>query len=260
MGTEMTTTDRIKATGVSPDAMLQVTQLCNSVRLAADSAELREAEAKASSFVTSLRVGGGISEHQKEQLVGLFGDLAALTNAQLAATMTDTNTAEPDFALENQAFERAAAEMSFQLDKLPGGFYVSQPTQRAWALWIRRAAIAGAEVLAALRTQKIGRLESFIQEQLADTIRDLARQDHPYFRGQYYGECRGMLKVLRLGEMLDEAQRDQWSADIYRASLQAADQCATSGQAVDEAEVSKQRYQLERLAERGITPRAELPR
>ena len=65
------------------------------------------------------------------------------------------STAKPDFALENQAFETVATEMSFQLDKLPGGFYASQSTQRAWALWIHRAAIAGAEVLAARRTQKI---------------------------------------------------------------------------------------------------------
>lgn len=103
-------------------------------------------------------------------------------------------------------------------------------------------------------------LEGFIQDLLADTIRDLARQESPEFRGQFFGECRGLLKALRLGEMLDEAQREQWSADIYRASLQAADQCAAAGQPADEAALNKQRFQLDLLAERGITPRTELPR
>ncbi len=51
---------------------------------------------------------------------------------------------EIDFACENRAFEKGASEMKYQLDKRPGGFYVSTETQRAWALWIRRAAIAGA--------------------------------------------------------------------------------------------------------------------
>lgn len=103
-------------------------------------------------------------------------------------------------------------------------------------------------------------LEESIQILLADTIRDLARQDSPEFRGQYYGECRGLLKALRLGELLDEAQRDQWSADIYRASLQSAEQCAAAGQPADESAVKKHHFQLEILTERGITPRAELPR
>lgn len=103
-------------------------------------------------------------------------------------------------------------------------------------------------------------LEGFIQDLLADTIRDLERQVRPEFRGQFYGECRGLLKALRLGELLDEVQREQWSADIYRASLQAADQCAATGHPADEAAVNKQRFQLERLARRGIKPRTELPR
>lgn len=103
-------------------------------------------------------------------------------------------------------------------------------------------------------------LEGLIQDLLADTIRDLERQVSPEFRGQFYGECRGLLKALRLGDLLDEAQREQWSADIYRASLQAAEQCAASGQPADEAAVNKQRFQLEHLAKRGIKPRAELPR
>lgn len=99
-----------------------------------------------------------------------------------------------------------------------------------------------------------------IQGLLADTIRDLARQVTPEFRGQFYGECRGLLKALRLADTLDEAQREQWSADIYRASLQAAEQCAAAGQPADLDAVNRQRFQLELLAERGITPRAELPR
>ncbi|HBO4949825.1 TPA: hypothetical protein RJN82_006297 [Pseudomonas aeruginosa] len=123
------------------------------------------------------------------------------------------------------------------------------------------------EHAAAVRAEQLNRsigggpeLERMIQDELADTIRDLARQDSPEFRGQYYGECRGMLKVLRLGEMLDEAQREQWSADIYRASLQAADQCVSSGQPVDGHAVNRQRFQLQHLAERGIIPRERLPR
>ncbi|HEK4046058.1 TPA: hypothetical protein SL338_003054 [Pseudomonas aeruginosa] len=129
------------------------------------------------------------------------------------------------------------------------------------------AEAAAREHAAAVRTEQLnhsvaGRvdLESAIQDELANTIRDLARQESPEFRGQYYGECRGMLKVLRMGEMLDEAQREQWSADIYRASLQAADQCAASGQSVDGAALNRLRFQLERLFERGIVPRAKLPR
>lgn len=103
------------------------------------------------------------------------------------------------------------------------------------------------------------RSEAHIQDLLVDTIRDLARQVRLEFRGQFYGECRGLLKALRLGDMLDEAQREQWSADIYQASLQAAEQCAANGEPADSAEISRQRFQLDRLAERGITPRAKLP-
>ncbi|SCZ06410.1 Uncharacterised protein [Acinetobacter baumannii] len=116
------------------------------------------------------------------------------------------------------------------------------------------AEAAAREHAAAVRAEQLNR------SMLADTIRDLARQDSPEFRGQYYGECRGMLKVLRLGEMLDEAQREQWSADIYRASLQAADQCVASGQPVDGHVVNRQRFQLQHLAERGIILRERLPR
>lgn len=108
--------------------------------------------------------------------------------------------------------------------------------------------------------KRVDGLEGFIQDLLADSIRDLERQDCPEFRGQFYGECRGLLKALRLGDLLDEAQREQWSADIYRASLQAAEQCAAAGQPADEVAVNKQRFQLGRLAQRGITPRTELPR
>ncbi|AVK02559.1 TPA: hypothetical protein RY214_004784 [Pseudomonas aeruginosa] len=257
----MKTTDRIKAIGLSPDAVLHLTHLCNSVRLAERTAELGKAEAQANGFVEGLRLGGGISEHQKEQLAGLFHELVARTSAQHAVAITDTNsnTAEPDFAAENQAFESAAAEVGLQLDKLPGGFYVSQATQHAWAFWLRRAAIAGADAKL-FAAQKPDVSVGFIQDLLADTIRDLERQVSPEFRGQYYGECRGLLKAMRVAQLLDEAQRDQWSADIYRASLQAAEQCSTAGQPADESAVIQQRFQLEQLAHRGIKPRAVLPR
>lgn len=260
------TIDRIKAMGLKPDAMLHVTMLCNSVRLAADAIELREAEAQAQGFAAGLLAGGGISTDQKEQLAGLFDELAAVAIAQHSRSMplTDACTSElntePDFDLENLAFERAAAELSFPLEKRQGGTYLSEPTQRAWALWIHRAAIEGVKVLADRKNLNLYGLEKSIEEQLADTIRDLARQDCPEFRGQYYGECRGLLKALRLGDLLDETQRDQWSADIYRASLQAAEQCVAAGKPSDEAAVNQQRFQLELLAERSITPRTELPR
>ncbi|WP_449124749.1 hypothetical protein [Pseudomonas viridiflava] len=110
----------------------------------------------------------------------------------------------------------------------------------------------------AAATQEV--LEGYIQDLLADTIRDLERQISPEYRGEFYGECRGLLKALRLGEMLDEARREQWSADIYRASLQAAEQCAAAGHPADQVAVTRQRFQLDRLARLGIKPRAELPR
>lgn len=47
-----------------------------------------------------------------------------------------------NFLSESTAFDKAASEMSMRLDKLPGGFYVDQGVQHAWALWISRAAIA----------------------------------------------------------------------------------------------------------------------
>lgn len=260
-GEKMTTIDRIKATGVSSEAMLQVTQLCNRVRLAADAAEVQQAESQANCFVTGLWVGGGISEHQKEQLLGLFGDIAARTNAQHATAMaiTKSSAVEPDFESEKQTFERSAAEVGLPLEKLKGGFYVSQETQHAWSFWIRRAAIAGA-VAKLVDEQNLNVLVGFIQDLLADTIRDLERQVSPEFRGQFYGECRGLLKAMRVAKLLDEAQLDQWSADIYRASLQAAEQCLAAGQPADESSVNQQRFQLEQLANRGIKPRVELPR
>ncbi len=72
-------------------------------------------------------------------------DQITRASEQRMAAMDDTNskTCEPDFALENQAFESAAVEVGLKLDKLPGGFYVSPVTQHSWAFWIRRAAIAG---------------------------------------------------------------------------------------------------------------------
>lgn len=53
---------------------------------------------------------------------------------------TEQNGIEPDFAAEQASFERVAATMAMDLSKLPGGFYVSDETQRAWSLWIHRAA------------------------------------------------------------------------------------------------------------------------
>ncbi|EMN3634439.1 hypothetical protein LNN35_21870 [Pseudomonas stutzeri] len=78
----MATTERIKAVGIPPEAMLHVTQLCNSVRMATDPVELREATAQANGFVVGLRVGGGISKQQEKQLFELLDDLAAHTKAQ----------------------------------------------------------------------------------------------------------------------------------------------------------------------------------
>lgn len=215
----MTTTDRIKNIGLKPDAMLHVTMLCNSVRLASSAVELVEAEAQANGFVVGLQVGGGISEQQKEQLAGLFDELATQTKAQHSAaiTVTKASAVEPDSAI----------------------------------------AVAEAELVAA---RNLDVSVKFIQELLADTIRDLERQISPEFRGQFYGECRGLLKAMRVGNLLDEVQRDQWSADIYRASLQAADQCSAAGEPADDSAVNQQRFQLEQLARRGIKPRAELPR
>ncbi|WP_443693970.1 hypothetical protein [Pseudomonas sp.] len=54
--------------------------------------------------------------------------------------MTIQKSFEPDFAAEGEKFQKDAAEKGMRLDRLPGGFYVEQSTQHAWAEWIRRAA------------------------------------------------------------------------------------------------------------------------
>ena len=57
--------------------------------------------------------------------------------------MNKQNCVEPDFAAESVKFQKHAAEQGMCLDRLPGGFYVEQNTQHAWASWIRRAAEDG---------------------------------------------------------------------------------------------------------------------
>jgi hypothetical protein len=113
------------------------------------------------------------------------------------------------------------------------------------------------EVSASTRMTKV---KVLLEDMLAVTIRDLSRQVNPEFRGKFYGECMGLLKALRETNMLNNAQSDQWSADIYRASLQAAEQCAVTGQPADEAAVSRHRFQLDLLEKCGTTPRADLQR
>jgi hypothetical protein len=55
--------------------------------------------------------------------------------------MSRKKIVEPDFAAENEWFQKSAAEQGMCLDRLPGGFYVEQETQHAWAEWIHRAAL-----------------------------------------------------------------------------------------------------------------------
>lgn len=57
--------------------------------------------------------------------------------------MTKHNCVEPDFAAESVKFQKHAAEQGMCLERLPGGFYVEQKTQSAWASWIRQAAMDG---------------------------------------------------------------------------------------------------------------------
>ncbi|MGS0546054.1 hypothetical protein ACU8WE_26230 [Pseudomonas parakoreensis] len=57
--------------------------------------------------------------------------------------MNKQNCVEPDFAAESFKFQKHAAELGLCLDRLPGGFYVEQKTQSAWASWIRQAAMDG---------------------------------------------------------------------------------------------------------------------
>lgn len=52
--------------------------------------------------------------------------------------MSGRNSFEPDFATESEKFRKDAAKKGMCLDTLPGGFYVEQRTQHAWAEWIRR--------------------------------------------------------------------------------------------------------------------------
>ncbi len=193
--------DQIIRMGLPPDVLLHATTLCNNLRLSATAEELAFEVARANGIVVGLLFGKVISQHQHDQLQGLFRVRAQITQAQYSAL----------------AEQRPAVTSSNELER-------------------------------------------FIQDMLADTIRDLARQDSPEFRGKFFGECRGLLKTLRLGNTLDEDQREQWSADIYRASIQAAEQCAANGCPVDRHALAQQRFQLEHLAERGIVPRAELPR
>ncbi|EKF7416865.1 hypothetical protein EFK68_03625 [Pseudomonas aeruginosa] len=82
----MSNTDRIKAIGLPPEAMLHVTQLCNSVRLATEDVELREAVAQANGFAVGLRVGTTISKTQEAQLFQLFDEVADRTKEQSATT------------------------------------------------------------------------------------------------------------------------------------------------------------------------------
>ena len=172
-------------------------------------------------------------------------------NLRLSATAEElaVEVAQANGVIAGMHIGRAISEQ--QHNQLPALFRVmAQETQARHALLEKQQPGASRQ----------DGLEGFILDLLADTIRNLERQVSPEFRGQYYGECRGLLKALILGELLDEAQREQWSADIYRASLQAANQCAAAGQPADEVAVNKQRFQLERLAQQGIKPRAELPR
>jgi hypothetical protein len=57
--------------------------------------------------------------------------------------MNKQNCVEPDFAAESFKFQKHAAELGLCLDRLPGGFYVEQKTQSAWASWIRQADMDG---------------------------------------------------------------------------------------------------------------------
>lgn len=106
----MNTTDRIKAVGLSPDAMLHVTQLCNSVRLAAEPVELRESAARANGFAVGLRIGGCINKQQEAELFKLFDELVKATahaNGVAALNGTNPNTSVPDLGAENQTFQPA---------------------------------------------------------------------------------------------------------------------------------------------------------
>lgn len=95
--------------------------------------------------------------------------------------------------------------------------------------------------------------------ELAGTIRDLERQVSNEYRAKFYGECRGILKALFMAQLINDTEREQWAADIYRANLQAVDQCTAAGSLADADEIRRQVHQLKRLAELGITPRLQVP-
>jgi hypothetical protein len=91
MSAAMTTTDRIKALGIAPDVLTHVLQMFNSVRLAEHGAQLGKASAHATGFVAGLQLGRAITDHQTEQLVELFDEVAARRSEQLASAIDETN-------------------------------------------------------------------------------------------------------------------------------------------------------------------------
>lgn len=111
-----------------------------------------------------------------------------------------------------------------------------------------------------LLAQSALRKEDALIWQLSNTVRDLERQIQNEFRAKYFGECRALLKAMRILELLPERELDQWSADIYRACLQSAGQCAEAGDLPNQTELRRHEFQLLHLAHEGIKPRLELPR
>ncbi|MBA1280395.1 hypothetical protein [Stutzerimonas stutzeri] len=81
----ISTTDRLKNMGLSPDVWLRVGLLTNNLRLAEDETELAIEIARAGGFLDGLFVGNAISETQHKQVQGLFDQIAQRTRSQHAA-------------------------------------------------------------------------------------------------------------------------------------------------------------------------------
>ncbi|CAM5357277.1 hypothetical protein SSTU70S_05543 [Stutzerimonas stutzeri] len=125
-----------------------------------------------------------------------------------------------------------------------------------------RAMLEGVEQFAVIDTLALGKLLELdtILWNLANTVRDVERQESNEYRARYLGECRAIVSTLRIAGLISQAEADQWRADILKANLASAEKCAAAGNPGDEMQLSRERFRLEDFIKEGVIPRDELPR
>ena len=101
---------------------------------------------------------------------------------------------------------------------------------------------------------------SHTMDYLADTIRDLARQDSTEYRAQFFGECMGLVKAVFLLGLISEHELNQWRADILAAHKKALESCAMADEEAGEKVIHRTLLQIHQLKKVGIVPRERLPR